>query len=51
MFNDWLKDDSVQLAAVITTVILVIMCYDFKHLEKEDDDFSISETKLINEEN
>lgn len=51
VFNDWLGDDSVQLAAVITTVIIVIMCYDFKHLEKEDDDFSASEVKLLNEEN
>lgn len=41
VFNDWLKDDSVQVAACINLAIIIIMCYEFKNLEKEDDEFSL----------
>lgn len=42
VFNDWLKNDTVQVCGLINLFIIVMMLYDAKNLEKEDDDFSLS---------
>lgn len=47
VFNDWLKDDTVPFASLITLFIIISMLYEAKHLDKVDDDFSKAEPRLI----